>query len=144
MCIDIFSSQLMCVMLWAIIAPFVNNGTKNVLWWCFHRKLPKWFGNWCLGYHLATIGMWSSQRALLWSKEGLFGVNVKRCELVLATILEQPWHFSQWDLIIVSNIQARIFIFDVTWEGILNRWFNGGWAKWALWRSFMDMKSQGH
>jgi hypothetical protein len=19
------------------------------LWWCLHKRLPKWFGNWCIG-----------------------------------------------------------------------------------------------
>jgi hypothetical protein len=54
-------------------------------------------------------------------KESLFGVNFRRCELVLATILKQPWHSSECNLTILLDIRARTFIFDVTWEGISNR-----------------------
>lgn len=63
---DILSSLQMCIISLVKTTQFVNHGIKIVLWWCPHKRLPKWFGNWCLGCHLTIIGKWSLQKTLLW------------------------------------------------------------------------------
>lgn len=62
---DILSSLQMCIMSLVRTTQFMNHGIKIVLWWCPHKRLPKWFGNWCIGCHLTIVRKWSPQKNIV-------------------------------------------------------------------------------
>jgi hypothetical protein len=110
----------------------------------FTRNCPSGLKTSALATTLLLLGIDCHKGHGCGFQESLSNVNDWRHELILAPILEEDWHYDQWNFASLLNIGTRILIFASTWKGMSSRWFGGGWACWALQKPFIDMESEDH